>query len=633
MVVRDNDAPHGYKAAKSQPFTYLSKTIEEREQELEAAQAAAQSSASSMQEEAKRLQKQLEALKKKALSKQAPEWKDKQDLNELLRAHKDLEEKLQKLEQELQEQRQEKQQLGSELSEKEKQLEELMKDLLSPESKKLLEELKRLQEKLDKDQLKETLEKLQLRDKELNRELERNLELMKQIQMEQKVEKMLADLERAQMKQEELLEKDVSKENKEQLVEEQLQLKKDVDQLQKDFQEMKQENKDLDQQWDLPQEMDELQEAGEQMEKSAEEMQQGEMRMSKQQQQNAKEKLEEAEEKLQSMMSGMSANQAQANLDDVRKLLNNLMGLSAQQEQTMLSLSALKPDDPAVRGIMERQRQIRDASAIVQDSLQALALRAPQVKPVIGRKLDELQSNQRRSLDELTERNVQAAGSRMRSMMTTFNDLSLLLAEAMDQMQQAMANQMKGEQSCQKPGGGKPSMANMRKMQQALSQQMKEMQQKPGNMPGKGRPSQSMSKELAEMMAKQEALRQQLMDLMEGMNDGGSQGTKGNLQKAIEEMKENEKQLAKGRITDELINRQKDLDMRLLEAENAERERDEKEERESEQPGTPPAIRIKSWEELKRENRFELQEEMKQRVRLTPFYEEKNNQIIQGRGN
>src|SRR5690606_10781160 len=141
----------------------------------------------------------------------------------------------------------------------------------------------------------------------------------------------------------------------------------------------------------------------------------------------------------------MSAQQAQANLEDVRKLLDQIIKLSHAQERTMEKTVASRGNDPAVRSYMESQRQLRDGSRVVQDSLEALALRAPQIEPVVARRLSEVQMAQRKALDDLTERNLPQAGARMREIMTGFNELGLLLDNAMEQMQQQMANQMKGE--------------------------------------------------------------------------------------------------------------------------------------------------------------------------------------------
>ena len=91
---------------------------------------------------------------------------------------------------------------------------------------------------------------------------------------------------------------------------------------------------------------------------------------------------------------------------------------------------------------------------------------------------------------------------------------------------------------------------------------------KPGNKMGNG-----MSKQLAKMAAEQEAIRNQIQQMNQQMNKDG-QGSLGNLEKLAKMMEQTETDLVNRRITQETINRQKEILTRLLKAEKAERERE-----------------------------------------------------------
>ena len=94
--------------------------------------------------------------------------------------------------------------------------------------------------------------------------------------------------------------------------------------------------------------------------------------------------------------------------------------------------------------------------------------------------------------------------------MTAINNLALMLSETLSQMQQQQAECKKpGNGACKKPGAGKgkgkkPSLSQVKKMQEELSKNMKkakEQMEKQGNKPGQnhkpGQDGMGSSEELA----------------------------------------------------------------------------------------------------------------------------------------
>ena len=66
--------------------------------------------------------------------------------------------------------------------------------MLDEESKKLLEEMQKMLEEMNKENLKKLLDKLQQGELDLEKELDRNLELFKQLEFDQKLENALEKL-------------------------------------------------------------------------------------------------------------------------------------------------------------------------------------------------------------------------------------------------------------------------------------------------------------------------------------------------------------------------------------------------------------------------------------------------------
>src|SRR5690606_34806546 len=121
----------------------------------------------------------------------------------------------------------------------------------------------------------------------------------------------------------------------------------------------------------------------------------------------------------------------------------------------------------------------------------------------------------------------QDLGLHQQLVMTSYNNLALMLNESLQQMQQQMQAMMQGGGSCNKPGGkGMPKPGesmNPGNMKEMLKKQLEEMQKgmnpngnKPGEQPGQkpGDGSAGMgglsNKQIAKMAAEQSAIRRRL---------------------------------------------------------------------------------------------------------------------------
>jgi hypothetical protein len=183
--------------------------------------------------------------------------------------------------------------------------------------------------------------------------------------------------------------------------------------------------------------------------------------------------------------------------------------------------------------------------------------------------------------------------------MTSYNNLALLLNEALQAMQQQMNSEMQGNGSCENPGKGRPKSGQSMStgdMKEMLKKQLEEMQKgsnpggnkpgsKPGSAPGKeGEAGQGLpglgTKELARMAAEQTAIRQRLEQLKQELNKEGK-GLGNQLNPLLKELEAQEKDLLLKRVNPQTIQRQKEILTRLLESENAIMKRGYEEKRES----------------------------------------------------
>jgi hypothetical protein len=272
--------------------------------------------------------------------------------------------------------------------------------------------------------------------------------------------------------------------------------------------------------------------------------------------------------------------------------------------------------------IVQQQNKLSDDSKIIEDSLFALSKRVIQIQATINQEIASIKSNMQKTTDELEARDVNRATEKQQFVMTSTNNLALLLSEILEQMQKQLEmppSQCNKPKNCNKPNPNckKPSMSELKKAQKKLNKKMKDRGK--GEKKGK-KQGEKQSKELMNLAKQQEQIRKQLMELRDEI---GKNGEKGKIDKILKDMEENERDIINNRITQETINRQKDILTRLLEAENSDREQDKDDKRQSiEWEFDSDNI---SLEFLEYQQQKKAQEELLKTtpVQLTPFYKKK----------
>jgi hypothetical protein len=220
--------------------------------------------------------------------------------------------------------------------------------------------------------------------------------------------------------------------------------------------------------------------------------------------------------------------------------------------------------------------KIKDDSEIIKDSLKALAMRAPQIQSFVMKELFAMDAAIEEAVTYVKARRPDIASAKGQMAMTNINNLTVMLKDALQQMQQQQS-QSEGGKSCKKPGKGKPKPGGMSQMQKQLNDQISQL--KNGKKPGDGK---QMSQELAKLAQKQAAMRRALSELEKSMQKGKDKS--GGLGDVKSEMEKTERELLNKKITPETIMRQQQILSRLLESEKAMMEREQDQRREAEKP-------------------------------------------------
>lgn len=629
--VWDNDGVNGSKATRTATYTFSVPTKEQLETAIRQSEKATEQKIAQSQTRAAELQKQLEDASRQLKATQTLSWQDKKRLEDIVQQKKELEKMLGDLKKES-EQLQDKKEAFTEeserLKEKSEQIQKLMNELLDEETKKLFEELEKLlKENADARQMQELLEKMEQNSGNLEKELDRALELFKQLQLESKVEQATEQLKEAIKDQEQLLketeqaEKDSKKNDKqtesktnEELAAEQEKLSEEFKDLAKKLDEIQELDKKVSgTDLETPSE-EQQQQVEQQQQQSKEQLEQGKPGKSKEAQQKAVQQMKQMQQQMEQMQGSMGMEMDMENLESLRQIIHGLIKLSFDQENLIASFRELNQSDPRFNTLAQQQIKIQEDANILEDSLLALGKRDPMMGSFITKEVGELNSRLEKTIEANKERRRAQAQTEMQFSMTSMNNLALMLDDHFDMMMQMMANAKPGAGKGKKKG--KPQ--SLSQMQQQLNQHIQEL--KNGGKSGK-----QLSEELAKSAAEQERIRKALQEFQEKMKQQGKEMPGGDL---LNKMEQSEMDLVNKQLTEQLIRRQKEIESRLLEAEQSMREQEEEEERKGETAKDYNKQIPKEFEEYLRLKEKEVELLKTVPPKLYPYYKQEVNEYF-----
>jgi hypothetical protein len=581
----DNDAINGSKSAKTGVMKFAKPSVEEFEEKEDENEEDIKKTLEESIDDIKKLQEEYKKLREKLLQQKDMSWQDKKELENLMEKQKDLQEKLQEAQEKLQENMKNQEEFNKqdeEILKKQEKLQEMFEEVLDPETQELMEKINELMEELNKDDAMEMMEEMEMDDQAVEKEMDRLLDLFKQLEMEKEIKDTIEKLEELAEKQEELAkETEEQKKPNEELKKEQEKINEEFEDVKEKMEELQEKNKELSPPKDMGDEEEneeQMEDIQEDMEESEEQLEQKDSKGASKSQKSAAGKMKKMAGGLQESMESGEQEQLEEDMAALRQLLENLVDLSFSEEELTEDTKVVKTTSPIYKDLVQKQFKLKDDFGLIQDSLHALSKRVDQLQAIVTEKTFEISSDIDSSLVLLEERKMtnfrELASIRyQRRIMTNTNDLALMLNEALNQMQQQMSGMMSGSQMCNKPGGkpgskpGKVPSDKITEGQENLNGQMKKMKEGMKGKDGKG-----MAKEFAEAAARQAALRKALQDLNQEKQEQGK-GSK-ELQQIIDEMNKVETDLVNKKFNNEVLNRQQDILTRLLESDKAERQRE-----------------------------------------------------------
>ena len=618
--VFDNDRVQGSKKTKSKTFSYYNKTEKELKEDLLKEQADNIDKISKTLEKSKQSNSEVDKLKNELQKKAEVNWNDSKKLEQFIKRQEQYQEmfkeQTEQLEQNLKEQPEDKS-----LSEKKEELKKRIEETKKlAEQDEMLKELEELSKKIKKEDLVDKLKEIAKKNKRNEQSLERILELTKRFYVEQKANQIAEKLENLAKKEEELSKKP----DEENTSEKQEDINKEFNDVKKDFDELKKDNKDLKSPLKLPDTNDEKEEIDKDLQDAFEELNNEEespdgnssKSKAKKSQKAAAKKMKQLSKSMEQSMKAAEGESIDENIEDLRKIVENLIEFSFQQEDLLNNFSNTDANHPEYAKNLKEQYVLKEYFEHIDDSIYMLSLRLVKMSTAIQKEVSDAQYNIDESLLNFSDNKFMEGSSNQQFVITSVNNLANQLSNLLESLMNASASMGKGKGSSQ--GFSLPDIIKKQgELSEKLKDGMKKGEQpgdkkegesqgdKEGEKSGKGEGkdgdenSEQMNEALFEIYKEQAKLKEMLKEML---GSDGKKPSDNGAGDAIKQMETLEKELLEKGFTNSVLEKMQQITHELLKLEKARKEQGEDKKRKSDT--NIQSFQKRNIEKLKLKNQY-----------------------------
>jgi len=565
--VYDNDTVSGPKRAQSAVYRVRFPSIYEIYQEVAQGQEEVTQSLQEAYERSKALKERLEQFSQKMKRDPHLNWQQRKDLEEAVETQKELREEIEKATKALDEiiQRIEKNDMVTvETLEKYMELQRLLEEIATPELRQALEQLRKALEQLDPEQLKKAVENFNFNQEEFLKSIERTLAMLKQLQMEQKLDEIVKKTQELLQRQLEINEETQKRpegQRAEDLALQEQQIQQDTKALHEALGDLSEKMAEVPNmpaaQLDSLAAMMQKRELSQKMQSAASMLQQGQMKNAQQMGQQISGQLSQMMAALKSAQQQMVQSQKKEVMHALRQASQDLLTLSKRQEGLIGKADALMPSSGKFPELADQQQEMLSGLGRVAEQLYQLSQKTFFVTPEIGKALGRARAEMGHALQNLEERNGPGASRNQGQAMAALN-------EAVKELRQSM-NSLAGASSA-------IGLEEMMQRLQAMAAQQQGINLGTLELSHGGPLTLEEQAALQRLAAQQQALRKSLEQLQKEM--GNRSEILGRLDQVARDMEQVTEDLQKQNVNRQLIERQRRILSRLLDAQRSMRERD-----------------------------------------------------------
>jgi len=394
--VSDNDVINHYKTTTSKSFTFQFPNKEELEEFTNEQFDNLANKLELSRKLSKEIQNDLNNLQYKNMETNLSDWEKSQMVNDIVQKQNQLEQLHEQI-------KQENERLNNymnsftdqseEVLEKQKQIEQLLEEVFTDELKKLMEEFNKLAEDFDSKKLNELTKNMNLTFDDLQKQLDRNIEMLKKMKVEQKLQDVIDQINEMATEEEQLSEDITEKKNYEEAKEKVEEHEKALDELQEKIEDALEINKELEHPINFDEFKEDFENVDESIEKSKENLDNRNKNKSSSSTKETSEKMKNMAFSMQQMLNANSSEQNAENIQNLKQILSNLIYISFTQEDILDGLNDINAKDPRLVALNQEQNRIINQSQIVKDSLYALAMRTPQINSTVNNELLNMEMN------------------------------------------------------------------------------------------------------------------------------------------------------------------------------------------------------------------------------------------------
>ena len=583
--VFDNDDVSGPKKGVSESFLLRFPSLDEVFADADKNQNDAIQKMDESLKDAEELKKNLDELSQEMKKAQPLDWQEQKKAEETLKRYQDLAKKVDEVSKSVDAMTREMEKnniLSSETLQKYMELQQLMQQINSPEFQEAMKKMQQAMQNVSPDQLRQAMQQVQFSEEAFRQSIERTMELLKRIQVEQKMDEMVKRSTELQEKQE-ALQKETSetppgdKEKADELARKQDDINKELAALQKQLEELRKKMEEFPKEMPMK-ELDKAEQAArdsameQSMQESSKQLRSQQKNQASKSQQQASKGLEQMTHRMSEMQEEMLSSQMAETMNALKKAMKDLLEISQEEEALKNESQSLDPNSQQFRENAQRQLGLQSDLSHVTENLVELSQKSFAVTPEMGRSIGKAMGNMSQAMSGLEQRNGQTASSQQGEAMASLNKAAMQVQSSMDAMQQG------GE------GGGRGSLLQqLRRMagqQQSINLQTEKLSQ--------GQGSQQQLQEMGRLAKQQDAVRKSLEQLnKEAQESPDRNRLLGDLQRIADEMKEVVQNLQQNNVNPNTIQQQQRILSRMLDAQTSMRERDFEQRRKSTAGKTP----------------------------------------------
>jgi hypothetical protein len=585
VEVFDNDVVSGPKSAMSEMYSLRLPSLDEVFADADKKHEAGIAQMTEALKQAEEARKELEELKQDLKnSKEKLDWQDRTKAEELLKKYEEVHAGMEGVTQSIEQMSadlQKNQVLSKETIDKYEQLQHLMQQLSSPEFADAMKKLQDAMQQLSPEALKQALQQFSFSEENFRQSIERTLNLLKRIQIEQKVDEAVRRSEQLTRQQEDLQQRTDraapdDRKQMEDLAREQKDLARQAQDLQRTLDSLQRKMEEFPTEMPLAalqQAQHDLKESGleQQMQESAKDLAQMQQQQASAEQQQALQSMRKTSQQLRAMQQGMQQSQQRQIVNAMRKAMQDLLELSDREEQLKKETQELEQNSQRFRENSQQQMEVMRDLGSVTERLSNLSQKTFGITPEMGKSIGNSLRAMSDAMQSLEQRNRTGASQQQGEAMGSLNEAAQLLQSAMNAMMQG--------------GGQGMGMAGLMQRLQRMSGQQQGINDGTNNIGGM---SAEQAAAMGRLAAEQGMVRKSLEQLTrEAAASGELSKMLGDLNRVAQEMREVQTDLAGGTVSPDTRRKQDRILSRLLDAQRSAQERDF-EKRRTSTAGTAP---------------------------------------------